>query len=395
MIVIVIDELQVTMPMRAELIDLAGTKLDHMRDGIGLLLHGGNLQGWQVEPATSDPVLNKALNENACSILINNDRNDFTQADYDTCVTAWNGAYASSYYSVIVKFCDLIQQVVNDIPMDNTSSLMIFGTTTMLPDLAAASKFENPIFRNISSEMVEALLTKLHTNVSYSISQFTTLSILFVVLFGLFAFIAYIPMIRNAGRHVSATQAVLLMFTDKQLTEVSSLKLEVQAILSYALSKHSRGRPAAKSSLLSRLFCCCRKRNNTPAELLRNGSVRGERRTSFNLSHLLGVANESTSTSECQNTSADSGKTKPFSKPTVVAKPHSNKVSPINSDDMLSGELRSDPEHRDDSYSDNNSSSGEALSPASDLRHHASLTHRSVQRSLASESSAALAPIHE
>jgi hypothetical protein len=246
------------MPARMQKLNIGMYSIDNFRDGVSMMINGGQLFGWDVLPAIHDPVINAALTDNACSILLDDAAVTTDHiGEYNNCTAAFAGAFKRSYYSVAVNYGDVAQKCMNNIPPDNTSSAVIWGTTSYLSDLAYMTKFENPHFRNISMALSERILTNMQHNLNSSLSTLTLVSILFVILFCLFVFVGYVPMIRATGRHVAATQAILLMFTDKQLSEIPSLRYEVKATLA-ASSECSKRQTIAVLEIMVLLIRCLR-----------------------------------------------------------------------------------------------------------------------------------------
>lgn len=197
---------------------------------------------WYVSPISRmDPELHDALYKDACSILLAEETIWVSpEEDYADCAAAFNGALARSYYSVIMKYIDMATTTINDIPMDVGVTLPeIFATTRFLPHLEAMTSFENPQFRNITSEMNHHVLHNINTNLDGSLVKMKNVSVTFVVVFAVFAAFIYLPMVRSSGRHVAMSEAILLMFDDKQLSEVSHLKVAVRTILQHATGQAS------------------------------------------------------------------------------------------------------------------------------------------------------------
>jgi hypothetical protein len=243
------------MPARQAAVEKAQQEIDVLRENVMLLLHGGELNGWKVHAIASlGPDIDNVLNNDACAILLQAWIPWYTpEEDYYNCSQGFDGAYTNSYYSVVIKYADLAQNILNNIPLTNASREEILFGTHFVRDIGTLMQFENPFFRNITKEINHRAITAMHENLEGTLSHLTTLSILFVVLFSVFSLVVYVPMIRATGRHVAATQAVLLMFDDKQLTDIPSLKAEVKAMLLHTPSAKA-GRLRSKIAVLELLF---------------------------------------------------------------------------------------------------------------------------------------------
>jgi hypothetical protein len=223
-----------------------------------LLLHGGKMGSWEVSSLPSmDDQLDAALNTEACSILLTEETVWVTpEQDYENCMASNFGAYSRSYHSVVMKLTDLALTIAHDIPLDtNLTAMELLMTTNFLQNLGKFSSFENPYFRNVSSELNHLVVHNMHTGLASSMDTIRTISVTFVVLFTAFTVTIYMPLIRASGRHVAATQAILLMFDDKQLSEIAPLKAAVKAMLLQTQSMKS-GRFGSRVAVLELLFLC-------------------------------------------------------------------------------------------------------------------------------------------
>lgn len=242
------------MPDRENTFSLTKTRMDNTRDATAVLLHGGTFYGWAVSPAVLDSELNYALNSDGCSILAT-PFNDVTSPAYTACAAYKNGVFADSFFSVAIKYSTYGQFVLDSIPLDNSTFEEITATTHFLPEYITFTQLEDPYFRNITIAMASRLLSSADAVAAKAVSSLSTLSIVFVVIFTVFSVIAYIPLIRRAGRqvlgflchacvsldimtilyflsrHVLDTQSLILLFNDRQLTDILSLKSEVKAML--------------------------------------------------------------------------------------------------------------------------------------------------------------------
>lgn len=220
---------QVAGPAREKMIAQANTAISSLLDNVDLLLHGGALVGRPVSSPAIDPVISHVLGTDACYILTSPLGNT-DDTGYANCTSYHFGAYRNSYYYAVVQLVEAGRAVLGLVPPANATFLPSNMSPEYLASVEKIRTLENPYFRNITTAMSDYMLTSLKSRTQSSLQAITTLSVLFVILFTLFVAAAYLPLIQAAGRHVRLTQAVVLLFDDKQFAELPPLKAQAKEL---------------------------------------------------------------------------------------------------------------------------------------------------------------------
>jgi hypothetical protein len=263
-------DVQYNMPERATYMGIIDDNVNQLRTFQSLLTGGGTFMSRPVDPIPDTPLFSQVFRHDSCYSLTV-PLGNYDTPGYKACVTAQNGVYRQSYFGVVMKVTDLAMTAGNLIPMNNDTRDTILATP-YAESLVKLGRIDNPFFRNITDSMGHALLD-LQLNIldefAYTLQTF---SIAFVITFTVFVLIAYVPMIRRTGRHVTSTQSVLLLFTDDQLAELASLRAEIRAIVQHLGGAGVGIVPKRRCNLLQTfggavksLICCRRKSEDADA----------------------------------------------------------------------------------------------------------------------------------
>jgi hypothetical protein len=267
------------MPERAAYMQDINDNVKQLRDFQSLLTGGGSFMSRPVDPVPNTPLFSEVFHHDSCYCLTV-PLGNYASPGYNDCVTSQNGVYYQSYFGVVMKVTDLAMTAANLIPMNNDTRDVILATP-FGESLVHLGRIDNPFFRNITDSLGHAILD-LQLGI---LDEFTytlqTFSIAFVITFAVFVLIAYVPMIRRTGRHVTSTQSILLLFTDDQLAEFVSLRAEIRTIVQHLGGVGVGIVPKRRCNMLQ-LFgaaikaavCCCRRK---PAE----GEASEHKRASF------------------------------------------------------------------------------------------------------------------
>lgn len=209
----------------------ASDEIHRMQDDMARGRDGGMLFGRAFDGVVAWSDLTAAYDFDAC-LAVTTPFGDTTSPQYAECLGWFADRTPTGYYNIVIKFADVARSILNCVaPMSTDSFQTVKASTPVAAHLASLKNIEYPLLRNVSVGLGSKLLEDLIAQRRSGVNTMTAVNVTFVILFALFTVTMYIPMIRATGRHVTQTQAALLMFNDDQLRDSPVLRNEVKRVL--------------------------------------------------------------------------------------------------------------------------------------------------------------------
>ena len=270
------------------LIDASLRELDNMRNGVSMLLNGGEMDGIHVFPEVGDAAVAHALSTEACHILSTGatryDKRD-PRALYANCTRHAGGVFMESFFSAVIRYADTVYYTLNTIPVTNATGRAALEHSDFWTWYGELHRQEAPFYRAICHSLAHRMLSLIKTSTSNGLLGMVAIASSFVSTYIAFLFVCYIPMIRGVGQHLADTQRMLLMFDDETLSSSGSLKTAVAGIVSSwdhdtaatdddSESGAVNGLKLLFTGMCSRRLRCCGSRNsNCPCGGSRGSSL--------------------------------------------------------------------------------------------------------------------------